>query len=225
MNPKTKPKRAVIYARVSTMKQDNTRQINELLELPQFQVKKTIQETGSGARNNKDRAGLSELLQYVQSNDVDTVLVSELSRLGRNITEVLKTIDTFNELGINCYIKQFDINTLDANKKPNPMANFMIQILGAVGGLERAQIMERMKSGYNEYLKRGGHVGRPKGTTMNDNQYLEKHREPAMMLKNGYTIRDTAKLSGVSERTIKKVRKILKKKGIVKSYQRNKAVS
>ena len=52
--------------------------------------------------------------------------VWELSRLGRNTLEVLKTIEEFNTLGISLFIKKYNIETLNEDGKPNVMSQFLV---------------------------------------------------------------------------------------------------
>ena len=52
--------------------------------------------------------------------------VWELSRLGRNTLEVLKTIEEFNTLGISLFIKNYNIETLNEDGKPNVMSQFLV---------------------------------------------------------------------------------------------------
>ena len=55
--------------------------------------------------------------------------VWELSRLGRNTLEVLKTIEEFNTLGISLFIKNYNIETLNEDGKPNVMSQFLVRLL------------------------------------------------------------------------------------------------
>ena len=54
--------------------------------------------------------------------------VWELSRLGRNTLEVLKTIEEFNTLGISLFIKNYNIETLNEDGKPNVMSQFLVPL-------------------------------------------------------------------------------------------------
>ena len=55
--------------------------------------------------------------------------VWELSRLGRNTLEILKTIEEFNTLGISLFIKNYNIETLNEDGKPNVMSQFLVRLL------------------------------------------------------------------------------------------------
>ena len=86
---------AVIYARVSSIgeRQSNERQIEDLKILGKqrnYIIGKIYEEKISGAKRNAERLILTECLEYCFSNNVKILLISELSRLGRNVDEVLK---------------------------------------------------------------------------------------------------------------------------------------
>ena len=83
-------KKAVIYSRVSSTgdRQDTSRQIRDLEILAKqrnLKIEKTYEEHVSGAKKTQDRPVLKECLDYCFNNDIDILLISELSRLGRNV--------------------------------------------------------------------------------------------------------------------------------------------
>ena len=88
-------KTAVIYSRVSSLgeRQSNERQIEDLKILGKqknYTIEKIYEEKISGAKKNAERPILTECLEYCISNNVKILLISELSRLGRDVDEVLK---------------------------------------------------------------------------------------------------------------------------------------
>ena len=160
--------RVIIFSRVSTSIQDNQRQIDELTEYSKkmnFDVIKVFEEKISGGKKNEERPILMEMIQFVKENQIDKVLCWELSRLGRNTIEVLMTIELLNENCISLFIKNYNIETLNEKCEINPLSQFMIQILTSVSQMERSQIRQRIKSGYDSFRKNGGKVGRKNGFT------------------------------------------------------------
>ena len=94
-------KKIVLFARVSTNIQDYERQINELTALAEqnnWIISATFCEKISGAKKNTERKELSKMIDYVSSNNIDMVVVTELSRLGRDTLQVLEVIEQFNKL-------------------------------------------------------------------------------------------------------------------------------
>lgn len=206
--------KVVIYTRVSTNIQDNQRQINELTEFSQkvgYEVVKVYQEKLSGYKENKDRIILMEMIDFIKKNKIEKVLCWELSRIGRNTIEVLKTIKLLNDNKISLYIKNYNIETLDSNKDINPLSQFMVQILTSVSEMERTTIRQRIKSGYDEYRKSGGVVGRKEGYKKNDDDIINEYKDVVKLLKQGYSVRKIMKLTDRSSGTIQKIKRILDK--------------
>ena len=90
-------KRAIIYARVSSVgdRQNTKRQISDLTRYAEYSnltLEKIFEEHISGAKRNTERPVLLEAIEYAKSNNITQILISELSRLGRNAFEVLSTV-------------------------------------------------------------------------------------------------------------------------------------
>ncbi|MCQ2192219.1 MAG: recombinase family protein [Paludibacteraceae bacterium] len=90
-------KTAIIYARVSstTDRQNTDRQVMDLTKYAEthgYSVNNTFSEKISGAKKNSERIVLQDAIQYAISNQVEAILVSELSRLGRSVYEVQESI-------------------------------------------------------------------------------------------------------------------------------------
>jgi DNA invertase Pin-like site-specific DNA recombinase len=197
---------------VSTHTQDNQRQINELTDYSKnrnWDVVKVYEEKISGITKNEERPVLLDMISFIQKNNIDKVLCWELSRLGRNIVEVLQTIELLNQKKISLFIKNYNLETLDDNKEVLPLSQFMIQILSSVNQMERLQIRQRIKSGYDNYRKCGGTVGRKKGYKKSDDNLLDEHRDIIKYIRQGQSVRNTMKLTGKSSGTIQKIKRLL----------------
>jgi DNA invertase Pin-like site-specific DNA recombinase len=204
----------VIFSRVSTLMQDTDRQTEELKEYAvkmNYNLITVIEEQISGAKKNDERPELIKLMQLIDEGKVNKVLVWELSRLGRNVVEILQVIQGFNEKKVSLYIKNFSLETLSEDLKPNPLSMFMIQILLSVAEMERVAIRQRMYSGYLKHRKDGKSVGRIKGVSETKEHMLEKHKEVVKLLKKGMSVRNISRLTNnTSLATIVKVNKLLK---------------
>ena len=202
-------KNVVIFGRVSTAAQDYHRQVSELTTLAQsrgWAVVNVFTEKVSGAKANKERCGLTNMLEYIDQNNVSKVLVTELSRLGRDTLQVLQTVQTLNDKGVSLFIQNYGLETLTDDGNVNAMAQFMITLLAEVARMERTTIRERMASGYRQHINKGGTVGRRKGYKKTDDEMKTQYREVIKLLKNGYSLVNIHKLTGVSINTIKKCR-------------------
>lgn len=205
-------KKVVIFARVSTNGQDYERQVNELTALSQqnnWIVAATFCEKISGAKKNTERKELSKMIDYLQSNNINMVVVTELSRLGRDTLQVLEVIETFNKLGISLYIQNYHIQTLTEDGKVNPMSQFLITILAEVARMERKTIRERVESGYNNFRANGGKVGRKQGYKKSDADMKEQYAEEIRLLRKGISLRNISKITGTSINTLRKCKAII----------------
>ena len=204
----------IIFSRVSTSIQDTARQTSELKEYCEkmkYNLVQVIEEQISGAKKTQERPELIKLIGLIDDKKADKILVWELSRLGRNVVEILQVIQLFNDKKVSLYIKNFNLETLDEENKPNPLSMFMIQILLSIAEMERVSIRQRMYSGYQKHRKDGKSVGRKKGVCETKEQFLEKHKEVAKLLRKGFSVRNISKLTdNTSLATIVKVNKLIK---------------
>lgn len=203
---------SVIYARVSSVgdRQSTDRQVVDLKEYAEYaklDVKEVFEEHISGAKRNDEREGLKNAIAYCKANRIHTLLVSELSRVGRNAFEVLATVKDLVDNGINLYMQKEQLNLLDDDGKPTMFAPIMIATLSTCAQLERENIKFRLNSGLKTYVAKGGKVGRKKGSVKTMEQRAEEYRDIITYLKKGYSIRVTAKLTSRSISTVQRVKK------------------
>ena len=204
--------KTVIFARVSTNVQEYDRQIYELTTLAKsngWSVEAVFAEKISGAKSNKERTELLNMVSYVEANHINKVLVTELSRLGRDTLQVLEVIQMLNEKGISLYIQNYNIETLTKDGKVNAMSQFLITILAEVARMERKTIRERVESGYRNYRENGGKVGRKIGYKKAEETIREQYTEEIKLLKKGYSLRNISKITGTSINTIRKCKSLI----------------
>ncbi|GHT45550.1 hypothetical protein AGMMS49965_22570 [Bacteroidia bacterium] len=204
--------KTVIYTRVSTSVQEFERQVSDLTAFAGkqgFDVVSTFSEKISGAKKNEERAALLAMIEYCTSNDVEKVLISELSRLGRNTIEVLKAVELLNEHKISLFIHNLGIETLNTTKEVSISSKLMITMLAEFASMERTQIRQRMASGYANHINNGGSVGRHKGDTKSIETLKNENKEVIKYIKQGLSLNNIAKLTGKSKPTIIKVKKAI----------------
>lgn len=200
--------KAIIYARVSTAGQDYDRQLAELKQYADrmgYDVVKTFSEKISGAKKVEERQVMTELLNYIEVNNVDKVLIYECSRLSRRAVDFLSIIEIFNEKKISLYIHQNGLETLLPNGEINPIATLVLGILAQFNSMERSLIRSRMESGYNNFRRNGGVVGRKTGYRKTTEQLKEEYAEEIRLLKKGYSLRNIAKITHTSVNTLRKL--------------------
>lgn len=161
-------KTAVIYARVSSTndRQSTDRQVTDLTEYAKrndMEVMAIYSEHISGAVKNEDRPVLCECLDYCINDHIDILLISEMSRLGRNVDEVLANVKRCKENHLNIYFQKENISIFQADGSKNPFLNIMVSILGTCAEMERENIKFRLNSERAQYIANGGKLGRKVG--------------------------------------------------------------
>lgn len=204
--------KAAIYARVSstTDRQNTERQVSDLKEYAAYskmEVVRVFEEKISGAKKNAERPILQQALEYCKAEHIDMLLVSELSRLGRNSFEVLETIKGLVDAKINLYMQKEKMTLLDENGEPSIFAPIMLATLSTCAQLERENIKFRLNSGRNQYIANGGKLGRKEGSIKTKEQKKDEYGEVISLLKKGYSIRNVAKLCNVSNSTVQRLKK------------------
>lgn len=202
---------AVIYARVSSIsdRQNTDRQISDLLDYVEYQkleLCKIYEEHVSGAKKNVERPVLQQAIEFCKANQISILLVSELSRLGRNAFEVLATVKDLIDSGVNLYMQKEQLTLLDAEGKPTMFAPIMIATLSTCAQLERENIKFRLNSGRKLYIERGGKLGRKVGSVKTTEQKKQEYKDIISYLKRGYSVRNTAKLTSKGISTVQRIK-------------------
>lgn len=206
---------AVIYSRVSSQgdRQDTARQVRDLELLAKqrnMKVAKIYEEHISGAKKTQERPILRECLEYCFSNSVDILLISELSRLGRNVDDVLANVRLCKEKHLNVYFQKEQLSIFDASGKEHPFLTIFIAVLGTCAQMERENIKFRLNSGKAQYMAKGGKVGRKEGYRKSDEELQEQYAGVIKQLRKGYPVRMIAKSEGVGISTVMRVKKKFK---------------
>lgn len=206
----------VLLCRVSTVGQDYSRQVDELTDFCSqmgWNVRRIFTAKVSGAKKIEERSELTEMLDYIRENRIDKVCVLEISRLGRNTLEALKVIQLLNDNGVCLFIKNYNLETLGADGKVNPIAGMICTILLEVAQMERLTIIERMASGRDRYIAKcraeGIKMGRPETYRKSDEQMKIQYTKELGLLKKGISLRNISAITGTSVGTIRKLYKYL----------------
>jgi DNA invertase Pin-like site-specific DNA recombinase len=207
--------KVAIFARVSTNdgRQDNNRQTGDLLALAAqngWQVEQTITEEISAAKSNDQRPGLQELLKLARSRKIKKVIVTEISRLGRKVSEGLQVIEELSKNGVSVYVQNIGIETLLSDGRENYMFKPILLTLMGFAEMERELLRDRVKSGLEAAKRRGKTLGRPTGSSKNEREIVKEYPAIVRALKAGeLSIRQIAKLNDVAPNTVMKVKRAL----------------
>lgn len=147
------------YIRVSSDKQDLQKQEHLLLKYAQqhnLRIDDFINIQISSRKGTKERR-IDELLS--QLNEGDILLVAELSRLGRNMFEVINIINQLSEQGVEVvFVRQPELSTAGPHRK------LLLAIYSYFAEAEREFISMRTKQGLAAARASGKKLGRPKGS-------------------------------------------------------------
>lgn len=209
-------KKVVLLLRVSTNSQDYEYQRNTLTELCDrngWEIVHTVENKVSGAKKNEEREEIIELLDYIKNNQVDLVAATEISRVGRNTLEALKIIEVLNENKVNLYLANYNIETLLPDGTINPIARLILTICLEISSYERNLIRNRMKMGYEEYLRKRKEnptlrLGRM-GYKKDEQSYREDYAQELSLLRKGISLRNIQKITGTSLGTLQKIKQYI----------------
>ena len=186
--------KTVAYLRVSTRSQDLANQKLAILEFSQkrrFTVDEFIESQASSQKSPIERR-IEEMLGTLQSGD--RLLVSELSRLGRSLGQVLQIVATLIERKIRFIaIKE----AIEVEGKQDLRTKVMITLFGLFAEVERDLISERTKEGLAAAKAKGKLLGRPKGA-LGKSKLDGKEEDIRMLLGKDVSKASIAKILDVS---------------------------
>jgi len=198
------------YNRVSTIQQTGDRfsMDKEIYDL-------VLMDKVSGSIGFKVRPKGKELMKLVDEGKVIELVVEELSRLGRNTGDVIRTLAWLEEKKINVFVRNIGLQSRPGGKK-NPIWKMITSVMSSLYEMELENIKERTTIGRQVFVQKGGILGRPKGTNESELIFLQKEMSLSVIksLKKGLTIRETSKVLGISTRSVMKVKKMGNRYGI-----------
>lgn len=209
--------KVVIYARVSSGigRQDTDRQVQELQQVADragYEVVEKFCDFKSGASPNSERQYLQNCIKFCadKRNDVGCVMVTEVSRLGRDPWEMMEVIKYFHDIKVNLYFRDQNLAMLKKDGTENELFTIMFAMYSSFAKHERIAIQQRLASGYNQFRDKGGKVGRKPGYRKSDEQMEKEYREAIKLLKKGTSMKNVAKLCGISESTVLRIKRRFK---------------
>jgi DNA invertase Pin-like site-specific DNA recombinase len=195
------------YIRVSTIEQNSNRQKENII------MGATIYEDKiSGSIKFEDRPKGKELIEAVNSGLVNEVFCHSIDRLGRDTLDILQTIQYMTAKGVNVVSQKEGLQTIIEGKE-NMTAKLMIGILSTMAEFELSRSKERQSEGIAISKANGVYKanGRVKGSTESNEKFMNKPITKKILryLKEGNSLRRTAKLAECSLGTVQKVKNIV----------------
>ena len=201
----------VKYNRVSTLQQTGDRFTSDTEHYDLVLLDKV-----SGSVSFDEREQGKKLFNLIREGKVKEVVVEELSRLGRNTGDVIKTLEKFDELNVNVVIRNLGIQSRPNGKK-NPIWKMISSVLSSMYEMELENIKERTSVGRQVFVQNGGRIGRPQGTSEGEKRFLEKPLTKKIIGKitEGRSVIEISKYLDCSSTTVVKTRKVARKYGLV----------
>ncbi|MDH2244467.1 recombinase family protein [Stutzerimonas stutzeri] len=172
------------YIRVSTVDQNTDRQLDG------YTLDKVFEDKCSG--KDTKRPALQQLIEYVREGD--TVVVHDISRMARNLEDLLSLVKMFNAKGV---AVRFHKENLSFTGEDSPMQQLMLSMLGAVYQFERSMILERQREGIQQAKADGKYKG---GKPRVDAEAIKA------ALESGMSIRKVAESLNVGISTVQRVK-------------------
>ena len=176
----------VAYVRVSTVEQNEARQLESLKK---YGIEKWFTEKVSG--KNMDRPRLQELLDFVREGD--TVYIHDFSRLARSTSDLLKLVEFFKDKGVHLVSNKENIDS------STPTGKLMLTMIGAINEFERTNLLERQREGIAIAKAAGKYKGRKAIKIDHFSEYYEKYRTRVVNKKQ------LAEELGISRPTLNKL--------------------
>lgn len=190
------PKRAAIYARVSTDGQSTENQLRELRAVTRRMgwelVAEYVDHGISGAKGRDKRPQFDALCTAAIRREFDIIMAWSVDRLGRSLQNLVSFLGDVHAKGIDLYLHQQGIDTT------TPAGKAMFQMCGVFAEFERAMIQERVKAGLARAVARGKRLGRPPVSKAVEDRVLAAR-------KTGMGIRKIASKLGVGVSVVQRI--------------------
>ena len=214
-------KRCVLLCRCSTDKekglQDYQYQIDTLKEICKkrdWDIVKIFGGYVSGAAPIEARQEILDLIDYVKKNQIDFCCATEISRVSRDLITGVQIIRLLADNGVNLYLANYNLSTLDDKGKISPVTSLILTITLEISQLERQQIRTRMQMGYSAYLQRRKNdkslkLGRPSTYRKSEQEYKEQYSKELSLMRKGISLRNVQQLTGTAIGTLRKIKQYL----------------
>ena len=195
------------YVRISHATQNADVQINE--KLNDYEV---FSDIVSGSIAFAERPKGAKIIELIKQGKVEEILIHDISRIGRNNLDILKTIEFFTQNNVNLISKREGLHTI-IDGKPNAIATLIIGILSTLAQHERERLLERQKEGIQKAKERGTYAnngGNRKQETIEEFFSKSQTKKIVKYLKQGNSLRSASLLSSCSLGKVQKVARLLK---------------
>lgn len=190
--------KVALYCRVSTADQSCARQEHDLRQFAAragYEVVGIWKETASGIQD--DRVERNKVMALAQARQIDTILVTELTRWGRSTLDLVHTLHNLQARGVSLIAQtgwQFDLST--------PQGKLIASLMSALAEFERDLLRERIRSGLAAAKARGTLLGRRPGQRIKADRLAPKVLE---CVKAGWSYRKIGRELNISKNTVTEI--------------------
>lgn len=143
--------RAALYARVSTKEQNTLpmqmKSIKSLARQRNWSVTIAVSEIASGRAFRPEREAI---MSAARSHKIDVVVVWKVDRWGRNLSDLISTLEELSSLGVSL------VSTTESFDMTSPAGKAMVSMLSVFSNFERDMLGERIKAGIRASKKKHG---------------------------------------------------------------------
>ncbi len=191
------------YNRISTASQNIERQLAK--QHPDETIYNDVV-SGSVAFNERPQGSI--LFSDVETGKVTFISVSSIDRLGRNLGDIISTIDFLTKHNVILRVDNLGLESM-INGKKNPTFDLIASVMANVASMEKQTLLERQAEGIAIAKAKGTYKGRVRGSVESKAEVLKKYKNVIKLLNENISLRKTAKLTDYSLGTVQKVKKML----------------
>jgi len=194
----------VFYSRISTVDQNEVRQMDNLEGFDYVFTDKC-----SGSIPLFERPKGSQIKKLIDGGKLTHLEIHSIDRLGRDTLSVLQLWKEFTEMGIRIVCRNPNFQNINDDGKTDMFSELMLSILSVMADFEKRISKERQREGIAKAKLEAKYSGRAVGTTETIDKFLSKPKSKMIIkdLEYGYSTQEIAFRCRCSNSTIDKVRK------------------
>jgi len=191
------------YIRISDRKQKIKRQQNK--------SDKLYIDVISGKTKFVDRPAAQQLMQDIEAGLICQVSCHEVSRVGRDLKDVIDTVTYMQDKGVNLHINNINLHSI-IDGKPNPIFTLIVSCLASIAMQEIATLRERQAEGIKlAMLKPDKYKGRLKGSKITPEERCGKNQDIVKLLKSnakGKTSLSMRQIAAITKKNLSTVQRV-----------------
>lgn len=166
----------------------------------------------SGRIDFQNRPAGKKLIQDIKDGKISVIKTMRLERMGRNVQDLITTINLIHSCGVPIQFISEGITTLDENGKQTPTTGLLVNVLSSLSEFFYHQNREKMLTGIELSRQKNPekYKGRLHGSKENLDKYMNKPKTKKMleMLQQGNSVRSIVRILECSPNSIYKLKKL-----------------